>query len=120
MFLTFKILVRRGLEVFSSPKMELGKVKNEKTSLKNIISVVKNTTIAFFSFVVHRILRNLPSLPRAIKHNVRNNNNCLTTNTDNDIFQRLPVEKILLPVSKYAKKQCRQADCKILNYKKWI
>ncbi len=77
MFLTMKILVRKGIEVIQSPSIELANPEQIRNELKNknqrsrvtkkVCSVITKSSIAFFSFVIHKVFLNIPSLPRQIK-----------------------------------------------------
>lgn len=78
-FLTLKILIRNGIESYTSPSVDIAnpeEVKelmtnpNKKGTIKRICSMAKNTVIAFFSFVLHRIFLKIPQLPRFIKSSV--------------------------------------------------
>lgn len=59
------------MTVFTYKSSEIADLRDEeydsKTTGKKIFDVIKNSLIAFFSFTVHRLFMNLPSLPRQIK-----------------------------------------------------
>ena len=54
-------------------RQDLVSPRKQKGTLRKVCRNVKNSMIAFFSFALHRVFLNLPSLPRAIKSGVINN-----------------------------------------------
>ena len=73
-FLTLNILVKNGVNMFTHTHV-VGDLREtpqncDKWIVRRVASQVKNTCIAFFSFVVHKIVFNIPRLPHHIKVNV--------------------------------------------------
>ena len=84
MFLTMKILARKGIQVIQSPSIELASPEqirseagkqhlNQRSRVtKKVCAMITKSSIAFFSFVIHKVFLNIPSLPRHIKSAVSN------------------------------------------------